>query len=949
MKLKATIIQNEKEHLRMLVDDYSQNFPDLEVLRVNDQTDLFPKAKNIPPQVFILDGSIQQSKVLEICKNIKNNSRLAGSKVMVAYSENASPGLPENALVAGADCLLKYPFDAIELKSQLNLLGQLIHAEQKPGKNGHPENNRPPTEVEQRLRTYLDHSPYGVFVANQFGEYTEVNPAACHITGYTEKELLTMQISDLLAPESLEAGIQHFREVSEKGSAYSELQLITKKRKIVWCSIAATKVAENVFLGFKMDITHQKKNILAIEESEMKLKLAMKVARMGYWRIEVATNKVEWSPGHDVLFGIPMEQFRGNLAAVQDCVHPDDRAHGEANLAKAIEEDKPFENYYRVVHPNGEIRWLFSYGILLKDANGDTSQIFGITRDITDEKTAELELTEKNRNNAFLNSLSINLATIPAGEDTTPLIIKSTKEHTGALAAIFTTYNHKTRTYKVKHILTDDRILKQVLKVTGSGILSKEMTLSEEYYRDILKNKIVAYNSFYDITQGQVPEIISKAINKIAGIDKIFGIAHTVEEKFYGGTILAFGKDQKLPSNEFLETYAYLAGISMRRRIAEKELIEAKSKAEKSDMLKTAFIHNINHEIRTPVNSILGFGEILSRADIAPAEKANYFTVFQNSTNRLLQTITDYMDISFIVSGNLSPVKVPFSLSEVIDELKAKAEVLNEKKNLRLHFEFPENHESIQITTDREMLLKALQHLLNNAIKYTNRGSVTAGCKLVNSSVEFYFQDTGKGISPEKMEEIFIPFEKENHAFNSGFEGSGLGLAICKGMATALGGKVHIQSQLNKGTGAFFTIPFSNGSMALNDASAAGLLNQEGAEPLILVAEDIEANFLFAEIILKAAGTRVLHAENGAQAIELCRQHPDISLILMDVKMPVVDGIEATREILKFRKNLPIIAVTAYAKTGKEHLIRAAGCVDILPKPFKKKELLLKISKYIRV
>jgi PAS domain S-box-containing protein len=949
MKLMCAIIHDDREHLRILGNDLLPCFRRMELFLLSDTKQLFLTAENSPVHIIIIDGLMKEPKVLQIIASIKNDNRFAGSKVVMTYSEKSNHDLREKALSAGADCFLKYPIDEFELKSQLKIITALIEAETGLlSREASPEATSS-SESDNRLRAYLDYSPYGVFVVNRFGEYTEVNPAACKITGYTKQELLKLQVSDLLSDESKEAGLQHFREVAEKGYAYTEVQIIKNNRDKIWCSVAAVKITDDEMLGFKMDITDHKKNILAIEESEMKLRLAMKVAKMGYWRYELETNKVEWSPGHDVLFGIPMEQFQGNLMAVQACVHPDDRAHGEANLANAIKEKKPFENYYRVVHPNGQIRWLFSYGILLQGTDGNTNQIFGITRDITENKVAEQELKEKNRNSAFLNSMAIKLANLPPGEDATQFILENIKQHCNAMVAIFTRYNPTKKTFSIKHVLTENRLLQPVLSITGENFLKNEMELSDDYYNEIRKNNVGIYSNFSELTFGKIPSPIGKAINKITGIETIFGISHLVSETVYGGTILAFRKGSKLPEKEFLETYAYMVAVSLRRRLAEKELIEAKSKIEKSDLLKTAFINNINHEIRTPVNSILGFGEILAQDNIDPNEKTTYYNTFHQSTKRLLQTITDYMDISIIVSGNLSPVIAPFSLKEVIDELQAAAELQNEKKKLQLFFGFPAEISNLLIDTDREMLRKALLHLMNNAIKFTPEGSVSAGCSITNNSLEFYFIDTGIGITREKLQAIFTPFEKENHAYNSGYEGSGLGLAICRGIATALEGKLHIQSKKNKGTNAFFTIPL-NGKIDTVDVTKSEEVSAPvRTQPLILVAEDIEANYLFAEIILQRAGARVIRAENGAEAIELCRKHPDISMILMDIKMPVIDGIEATREILKFRNQMPVIAVTAYAKTGKEHLIRAAGCIDILPKPFRKKELLMKISKYIKL
>ena len=379
------------------------------------------------------------------------------------------------------------------------------------------------------------------------------------------------------------------------------------------------------------------------------------------------------------------------------------------------------------------------------------------------------------------------------------------------------------------------------------------------------------------------------------------------------------------------------------------DLIIANEKSEESNQLKTAFINNISHEIRTPLNGILGFGELISQTDITEDERLEYLGTLQQSTDRLIQTVTDYMDISKIVTGNMDVNKSDFDIRELFEELMYQTKKQCTKKDIDIKIELPQTDKILMVCSDKLLIGKAILHLLSNAVKFTQEGSITFGYRRLTDQMEFFVKDTGIGIANDKLKTIFNTYTQEDTSTTRGYEGSGLGLAIVAGIANLLEGKTWAESVKGQGAEFYLSIPcqMNNEEDKPRFRSIAQVENNPPKNRLILIAEDIETNYTFLQYLLNKSGFETLHALDGAKAVELCKLNKDICLVLMDIKMPVMDGIQATHLIKQFWAGLPIIAVTAFVQTEEENLIWEAGCVDILAKPFRKEELLFKISKYI--
>ena len=368
--------------------------------------------------------------------------------------------------------------------------------------------------------------------------------------------------------------------------------------------------------------------------------------------------------------------------------------------------------------------------------------------------------------------------------------------------------------------------------------------------------------------------------------------------------------------------------------------------AEASDRLKTAFMNNISHELRTPLNSILGFGQVMMQPGLSEDHKKEFLAMVQNSSNRLLNTVNNYMDISLITSGNMEYHVKPYGVKALLNELYQDFQPGCIAKGLELKLEV-DPHEKIIHTSDAELVRKVLNLLLDNALKFTQKGSITFGCQLSDTRELTYFvRDTGIGVSDENIKNLYIPYWQEELENGSLYEGSGLGLPIAKGVIDLLGGHIEVKTTKDQGSAFTFHIPGAVTVQKTEVPESRPANGANGKKPLVLIAEDDENNALYYAFALEQAACELLFASNGKEAVDIVRTRPGINLVLMDLKMPVMNGFDATREIKKMRDDLPVVATTAYAMTHDEMRAREAGCDDYLSKPIRPGMLTETLRKY---
>jgi signal transduction histidine kinase/ligand-binding sensor domain-containing protein len=421
-------------------------------------------------------------------------------------------------------------------------------------------------------------------------------------------------------------------------------------------------------------------------------------------------------------------------------------------------------------------------------------------------------------------------------------------------------------------------------------------------------------------------------------------------------SILIEQKQQILEQNKELDGHRNRLESLVEERT--KELIEAKDKAEESDKLKSSFLANLSHEIRTPLNAILGFSTLLGEKDISDQEREDFNRIIHGSSNTLLDLISDILDISKIEAGQMELNLTEVSLEAVVNDLVGifdmfiRRDDIGSNKPVLLKVAIEDELLKTHIITDNLRLTQVISNLINNAIKFTSQGYIEVGCtKLPHAEMlEFYVKDTGVGIKEENQQLVFERFRKVEEDKTQLHRGTGLGLSISYQLVNLLGGSMYLTSKIGEGSVFYFTIPLIKTDSHCIPVQRNELTNRlpDFKNHIILVAEDDIANYNYIEKLLRKAKAKVIHAVNGKQVLKILQNCThDIKLILMDIKMPEMDGIETLHEIRKMNISIPVIAQTAYALADEIVKLKKEGFDEYISKPIQREYLYYIIEKLI--
>jgi len=373
------------------------------------------------------------------------------------------------------------------------------------------------------------------------------------------------------------------------------------------------------------------------------------------------------------------------------------------------------------------------------------------------------------------------------------------------------------------------------------------------------------------------------------------------------------------------------------------ELQLAKEIAEQNNQLKTAFLQNMSHEIRTPLNAICGFSAMLDKSNLTPEKQSNFISIIQSSSDQLLSVVSDILTISSIETKQekLSISKV--SVNKILHELESTFKQQSALQNISLYSKPTLEEEKSEIFSDNSKILQILTNLISNAFKFTTHGSIEFGYELKSPFLEFYVKDSGIGIKKEMYQDIFERFRQADLTTSRQYGGTGLGLSISKGFVELMGGDIWVDSELSKGSTFYFTVPYN----PVNEMKEVALESKSRIIKTVLIADDEIFNYLFLEELLINFNLKLIHTKNGDETFEICKNNSEIDLILMDIKMPIMDGHTAAKMIKEFRPNLPIIAQSAYAL---EHEIEKYTGIfdDYLTKPINEADLFQVLSKYVK-
>ena len=547
----------------------------------------------------------------------------------------------------------------------------------------------------------------------------------------------------------------------------------------------------------------------------------------------------------------------------------------------------------------------------------------------------------------------------------------------------FIDYNHNTdRYYKVNAFaVSENKFIIQFEDVTKEKKSEVNLIKSELEYKHIVNSMFEMFQvveliydedgnaidyrylqvnpAFEKLVSKKKTELIGKRAKEVFGIveDHWLETYHKVERTGISENYENYGAElNKYYSVKAWKVAKGQVAIAFKdittQKLYEEKLIKAKESAEETDRLKSNFLANMSHEIRTPMNGILGFAELLKTKNLSGKEQEKYLQIIEKSGDRMLNILNNIIDFSKIESGMMELDIKALNLNQKLEYIYSffQPEIENKGMQFLLSKSLPEYKSFIE--TDNEKLLAILTNLVKNAIKFTKEGTIELGYLLKGNFLEFFVRDTGIGIDVERQKTIFERFIQADISDKSTFQGAGLGLSISKAFVEILGGQLWLESEKGEGSTFYFTLPFRSVSKKNIEIANDNIGNPNSDIDFpttnlnVLIVEDDEVSILVLEYMVQEVCNKVLHAENGLEALEVCRNHPEIDLIFMDINIPLLNGYETTRQIREFNQDVVIIAQTANRLTGDREKAIEAGCNDYLSKPILRKELYSIIQRF---
>ncbi len=739
-------------------------------------------------------------------------------------------------------------------------------------------------ELEERFMRSFYSSPVAISITRPAdSSYVDINDAYCRLTGYEREQLIGSNVLELGIIQK-ETRSLLLEEIKKNNSVKEFEVLVTTRSKdqlVVLLSVEAYEMNNEVhLLSTLLDITERTQ----YEQELLKLTRAVEQSPVSivitdlFGTIEYVNPRVVETTGYQ-----PNELIGQNPRVLTS---GETTREEYLQMYETIQRGEVWKGEFHNKRKNGELYWeQASISPVIND-EGVMTHYIAVKEDVTQQKLLQQELIDNE--NLYRNIFTGN--PIPMWiYDVNSLRFVEVNE------AAIKNYGY-THDEFLSLKLMDIRPPEDIPALLDNVAQNLDAKQGPGQWRHLLKD-----GSIIDV------EVSSHALPSQKGLNHRMVMAYNVTEK----------------------------------KAAHEALEKAKALAEASDKLKTEFLNNISHEVRTPLNGIMGATMLLNEPDLRKEDMPELLDIVNLSTDRLIQTVTDYMDISLITSGNMEKNIEVVNVLKVLNKVIDKYRIDCQRKSLEFIIDFPVEAPIHQIETDAEMLGKAFNHLLSNAVKFTTKGSVTFGYRTEKDHYSFFIKDTGIGIDAPMHSKVFERFSQEDSSRSRKYEGSGLGLSIVKGVAVQLGGSVSLDSTKGLGSTFSITIPFQQQSAKAEEKTV------EETEKLVMIAEDEDSNYVVLEMIMrKAFKAQIIRAWNGEEAVQIAKNHPELKLIIMDIKMPVMDGFEATREIKAIYPSIPIIAITAFAMSGDEYKAKEAGCDDYIAKPINRTDLFRKLSEF---
>ncbi|MCD4773341.1 MAG: PAS domain S-box protein, partial [Bacteroidales bacterium] len=791
-------------------------------------------------------------------------------------------------------------------------------------------------ESEVRFRKLLENiSTVAVQGYNADGTIHYWNKANELIYGYTAEEAIGKNLVDLIIPSEMREDVQklikHGAKTGEMPPS-AEMTLMRKDGKpvSVFSSHAVVQQLgkELELFCIDVDLTERKQAEEAILKSEEKYRLLADNSMDAVWQMDLKLNFTYISPSIKNMMGFTVEEWVGTRLSQHASTKEFFNMAKKALYAIKHYKKLKFLTFESVMlSKNGKEIPVEITSKLLFNKRGLPSGLQGTTRDITERIRAEQ-----------IKKVLYHISNAVASTDNLEKFILLVKEELGT---IIDTTNFYVALYD-----------------------KENDCITLPYFNDE-KDNINEFSSGKTLTglvikQGQSMLIDDEEAKKLAKEGKIDAVGYDskiwlgVPLKIKGKVIGAFVVQSYTDSNaytekdkEVMEIISHQISVSIEKKLNEERLIEALEKATESDRLKSAFLSTISHELRTPLNAIIGFSEIINE-DIPLEDILDFVKLINQGGHNLFDIIEDILDITDIESNKSELSKTEFRVSSIFDEIIIDIELIQEKedkKHLEIKCEFPADEMNLMIISNESKIKKVLIHLLRNAFKFTENGFIEYGLKPEKDKVIFYVKDTGVGIPENKQDIVFDKFRQVDDSFTRKFGGMGIGLTYVKKIIELLDGKVWFDSIDGKGSTFYFSIPIivADKEKVVEAKTDIRKIRKDLTGKTILVAEDEESNFMLLRKILELENINIIRAVNGKQAVKKFKEIKEIDLILMDIKMPVMNGYEATVEIRKI-SDVPIFALSAFTAIIDREEAKNHGCNDFIGKPIRREVLLEKIG-----
>jgi len=741
--------------------------------------------------------------------------------------------------------------------------------------------------------------------------FMEVNSRFEEISGTKEEYIIGKTVNDSL-PEYIKPTVDmsmYGKIAFEGGSDIHELHF--KSTGNTYRILAYSN--EKGFLATLIeDITESKRAVERMKTSEKNYRSLVENLVEGIYRTTPDGRIIDANPALVRLLGFPDRESL--LKTNVNELYPEQQDRNK-EFQLADKKNIILSNEIRLRRYDGKIIWAADSFRAVRGANNEVKYFEGTIIDITEKKEAEEALHKsEERYKNFISQVSDAVYRV---EFTDPIPVDMPVEE--QIDCIY----DRSRLAECNPAFLRMYNIDDEAEIIGKTILDFHGTKDNPQNRHVTGQFIKSgYKTENNITE----EIDSQGIRK-----------------YINNNTLGIVKDGRL-----MRIWGTQTDITEQKN-SEKELILAKQKAEESNRLKTHFLANMSHEIRTPMSSIIGFMELLQKIELTTEEKESFICTMQKSGQRLLDTINNIIEMSKIETENIKTVFSETHIPEITDYLYNLFKPQTDEKGLKLIVNNYTGPAEFKVITDRNLLTSILSNLLKNAIKFTNQGIIELGNYIENDSLIFYVRDTGIGIPEEQQETIFDRFVQADLALSRPYEGSGLGLSIAKSYTDMLDGRIWFESRERKGSTFYISLPHKRETeqSSTNKKEVEMKDTDYNIDPglNVLIAEDDDANFIYMEKVLLRIGAKITRTSNGYDTIKKVKEDPDLNLVLLDVKMPGINGWDATRKIREFNKHIPIIATTAYALTGDREKSLDAGCNDYLAKPIRQDDLLDIISK----